>query len=61
MLARDHHAELVVRNSASGLSVAEIFLFTLPTALTVTIPMGALVGILLGLASLTLLVRFASG
>ncbi len=44
--------ELVVRNSAPALSVAEIFLFTLPAALTVTIPMGALVGILLGLSRL---------
>lgn len=44
--------ELVVRNSAPGISVAEIFLFTLPAALTVTLPMGALVGILLGLSRL---------
>jgi len=44
--------ELVVRNSAPGVTVVEIFLFTLPAALTVTIPMGALVGILLGLSRL---------
>ncbi len=44
--------ELVVRASAPALSVAEVFLFTLPTALTVTIPMGVLVGILLGLSRL---------
>ncbi|HEU5451563.1 MAG TPA: LptF/LptG family permease, partial [Terriglobales bacterium] len=42
--------ELVVRNSAPLPSVAEIFFFTLPTALTVTIPMGVLVGILIGLS-----------
>jgi LPS export ABC transporter permease LptG/LPS export ABC transporter permease LptF len=44
--------ELVVRNSAPIPSVAEIFLFTVPTALTVTIPMGVLVGILIGLSRL---------
>jgi LPS export ABC transporter permease LptG/LPS export ABC transporter permease LptF len=44
--------ELVVRNSAPGWSVAQIFLFTLPTAFTITIPMGVLVGILLGLSRL---------
>ena len=44
--------ELVVRNSAPLPSVAEIFFFTLPTALTVTIPMGVLVGILIGLSRL---------
>ena len=42
--------ELVVRASAPVPSVAEIFFFTLPTALTVTIPMGVLVGILIGLS-----------
>jgi LPS export ABC transporter permease LptF/LPS export ABC transporter permease LptG len=42
--------ELVVRNSAPLPSVAEIFFFTLPTALTVTVPMGVLVGILIGLS-----------
>ncbi len=44
--------ELVVRNSAPVPSVAEIFFLTLPTALTVTIPMGVLVGILIGLSRL---------
>jgi LPS export ABC transporter permease LptG/LPS export ABC transporter permease LptF len=44
--------ELVVRNSAPLPSVAEIFFFTLPVALTYTIPMGVLVGILIGLSRL---------
>ena len=44
--------ELVVRNSAPLPSVAEIFLFTIPQALTVTVPMGVLVGILIGLSRL---------
>src|SRR6202045_2662115 len=44
--------ELVVRNSAPLPSVAQIFLFTLPVALTYTIPMGVLVGILIGLGRL---------
>ncbi len=44
--------ELVVRNSAPLPSVAEIFLFSLPMALTITIPMGVLVGILIGLSRL---------
>src|SRR5512140_1172079 len=44
--------EIVVRNSAPLPSVAEIFFLTLPTALTVTIPMGVLVGILIGLSRL---------
>lgn len=42
--------ELVVRNSAPIPSVAELFFLTLPSALTVTIPMGVLVGILIGLS-----------
>lgn len=42
--------ELVVRNSAPVPSVAELFFLTLPAALTITIPMGVLVGILLGLS-----------
>ena len=42
--------ELVVRNSAPVPSVAEIFFFIMPAALTVTIPMGVLVGILIGLS-----------
>ena len=44
--------ELVVRNSAPLPSVAEIFLFTLPTTFTITLPMGVLVGILVGLSRL---------
>src|SRR5262249_19218194 len=44
--------ELVVRNSAPLPSVAQIFFFTLPSALTVTLPMGVLVGILIGLSRL---------
>jgi LPS export ABC transporter permease LptG/LPS export ABC transporter permease LptF len=42
--------ELVVRNSAPLPSVAEIFFLTLPTAFTFTVPMGVLVGILIGLS-----------
>ncbi len=44
--------ELVVRDSASLADAARIFLYTLPNALTVTIPMAVLVGILLGLSRL---------
>ena len=44
--------ELVVRNSAPLPSVLEIFFFTVPVALTYTIPMGVLVGILIGLSRL---------
>ncbi len=44
--------ELVVRASAPLPSVAELFFFTIPTALTLTIPMGVLVGILIGLSRL---------
>jgi len=44
--------ELVVRASAPLPSVAELFFFTVPTALTITIPMGVLVGILIGLSRL---------
>ncbi len=44
--------ELVVRNSAPVPSVAEIFFFTVPVALIYTIPMGVLVGILIGLSRL---------
>ena len=42
--------ELVVRNSAPLPSVAQLFFLTLPQALVVTIPMGVLVGILIGLS-----------
>src|SRR5271154_584042 len=44
--------ELVVRASAPLPSVAEIFFFTVPVALTYTIPMSVLVGILIGLSRL---------
>ncbi len=44
--------ELVVRDSASPADAARLFLYTLPNALTVTIPMAVLVGILLGLSRL---------
>ena len=44
--------ELVVRNSAPLPSIAEIFFFTVPVALIYTIPMGVLVGILIGLSRL---------
>src|SRR6202171_2989247 len=44
--------ELVVRNSAPLPSVAEIFFYTVPVVLTYTIPMGVLVGILIGLSRL---------
>src|SRR5882672_11264137 len=42
--------EPVVRASAPAPSVAELFFLTLPAALTVTLPMGVLVGILIGLS-----------
>ncbi len=44
--------ELVVRNSAPLPSVGEIFLYSLPTTFMVTLPMGVLVGILIGLSRL---------
>src|SRR5271166_1843180 len=44
--------ELIVRNSAPLPSVVQIFLFTLPTTFTITLPMGVLVGILVGLSRL---------
>ncbi len=44
--------DLVVRNSAPFASVLQIFFFTLPVTLTYTIPMGVLVGILIGLSRL---------
>ena len=47
-----HILELVVRNSAPLPSVAEIFLFTVPQALTFTVPLGVLIGILIGLSRL---------
>src|ERR1700746_596846 len=47
-----HILDLVVRNSAPLPSVVEIFALTLPVAFTYTIPMGVLVGILIGLSRL---------
>ncbi|WP_263384222.1 LptF/LptG family permease [Granulicella arctica] len=44
--------ELVVRNSASLWEIGRIFAYMLPNALTVTVPMAVLVGILLGLSRL---------
>jgi len=44
--------ELVVRASAPLPSVAEIFFFTVPVALTYTLPMSVLLGILIGLSRL---------
>src|SRR5215813_7653873 len=44
--------ELVVRASAPIPSVAEIFFFTVPLALTYTLPMGVLIGVLIGLSRL---------
>jgi len=45
--------ELVVRNSAPLPSIAQIFFYTVPVALTYTIPMGVLVGILIGMSRLS--------
>jgi LPS export ABC transporter permease LptF/LPS export ABC transporter permease LptG len=47
-----HILELVVRASAPLPSVAQIFFYTVPFALTYTIPMSVLVGILIGLSRL---------
>lgn len=47
-----HILELVVRASAPLPSVAEIFFFTVPLALTYTLPMSVLVGVLIGLSRL---------
>jgi LPS export ABC transporter permease LptF/LPS export ABC transporter permease LptG len=47
-----HILELVVRASAPLPSVAQIFFFTVPMALTYTLPMSVLVGILIGLSRL---------
>src|SRR5947209_2239978 len=45
--------ELIVRNSAPIPSIAEFSFLILPKALTVTIPMGVLVGILIGLSRMS--------
>src|SRR5206468_9892387 len=47
-----HILELVVRASAPLPSVAEIFFFPVPIALTYTLPMSVLVGILIRLSPL---------
>ncbi len=47
-----HILDLVARNSAPFPSVLQLFAFTLPVAFTYTIPMGVLVGILIGLSRL---------
>ena len=44
--------ELVVRNSAPLSSVAQVFFLLLPITLTISIPAGVLVGILIGLSRL---------
>lgn len=44
--------ELVVRNSAPIPSVAQVFFFIVPITLTISIPAGVLVGILIGLSRL---------
>jgi LPS export ABC transporter permease LptG/LPS export ABC transporter permease LptF len=44
--------EMVVRNSSSFLTVFQVFLFTLPNILLLSIPMSVLVGVLLGLSRL---------
>jgi len=44
--------ELVVRNSAPGPSVAEVFFYLIPVTLTISLPAGVLVGILIGLSRL---------
>jgi LPS export ABC transporter permease LptG/LPS export ABC transporter permease LptF len=48
----DQLLEMAVRNSSSTGGIFEIFLFTLPNTFIVTIPMGVLVGVLLGLSRL---------
>lgn len=47
-----HILEVVVRNSTTLADVGQVFLFTLPNLLKVTIPMAVLWGILLGLSRL---------
>jgi LPS export ABC transporter permease LptF/LPS export ABC transporter permease LptG len=44
--------ELIVRNSAPLPSAIELFLLIIPEALTITIPAGVLIGILIGLSRL---------
>src|SRR6201982_2134785 len=44
--------ELVVRNSAPLPSAIELFFLIIPEALTITLPAGVLIGILIGLSRL---------
>ena len=44
--------ELVVRNSAPLPSAIELFFLIIPQALTITLPAGVLIGILIGLSRL---------
>src|SRR5438874_7142939 len=44
--------ELVVRNSAPLPSAIQLFLLVIPEALTITLPAGVLIGILIGLSRL---------
>src|SRR5437899_9310093 len=44
--------ELVVRNSAPLPSAIELFFLIIPGALTITLPAGVLIGVLLGLSRL---------
>lgn len=48
----NHILEMVVRNSSTFNSVMAVFLFSLPNFFMVTIPMGVLVGVLLGFSRL---------
>jgi lipopolysaccharide export LptBFGC system permease protein LptF len=48
----NHILEMVVRNSSTFTSVMAVFLFSLPNFFMVTIPMGVLVGVLLGFSRL---------
>ena len=47
-----HILEMVVRNTSTFSNVMEIFLLTVPNTFKVTIPIGILVGVLLGLSRL---------
>jgi len=47
-----HILEMVVRNSSTLMSVAQVFLFSLPNFFELTVPMAVLVGILLGMSRL---------
>jgi LPS export ABC transporter permease LptF/LPS export ABC transporter permease LptG len=47
-----HILELIIRNSAPLPAVGQVFLFSLPSTFTYTIPMAVLVGILIGFSRL---------